>query len=366
MVSTGEPIAARELGAALDPGARLVVEPVDAHERAARPGDGRLGGQRDRARRRAGAAHGRRRRARARRRRRCAGASGTARARATVAAVEPVGELVRLGRGLEQRDGGGASRHSAGPPRRADAAVKRSRARPADPPRSSRPRPAGSSPPGVSIAHVGAEPPRRTSSRGVAAAAVATPLRERRTGSRPSARRRSSASSAVDEVVDVDEVAGARGSPGIDDRPARRARARRTRRSRPVAPSHATWPGPNTDVRRTTAARARVKAAGLLAEALGEPRRRRAAGSSRRAHGRRVDERGAVLEAAVEQVERSCRRSRARRAPGPRARARGRERPRSAGPRRGRRPGSRAAGSPASTSTRPAPRDAARGACRGG
>ena len=36
-----------EAGAAVDAGARLVVQPVDAHERAARPRDGRLGGNGD-------------------------------------------------------------------------------------------------------------------------------------------------------------------------------------------------------------------------------------------------------------------------------------------------------------------------------
>ena len=101
----------REPRAALDAVACLVVEPVDADERPAGPGHGRLGGQRDLVAGRVdGAAHD------------VGGALG-GRVVAHVAghqaqletgpraAGEPLGDLVSLGSGLEQRDGGGASRH---------------------------------------------------------------------------------------------------------------------------------------------------------------------------------------------------------------------------------------------------------------
>ena len=58
----------------------------------------------------------------------CAGREAELEA-APAAAVEALGDLVRLGRGLEQRDGGGASRHRAGPPRPAGGRSKASRAR---------------------------------------------------------------------------------------------------------------------------------------------------------------------------------------------------------------------------------------------
>ena len=57
-------------------------------------------------------------------------------------------------------------------------------------------------------------------------------------------------------VVDVDEVARTLGIALDHDRPSRRARRRRTARSPRSRPPIATWPGPKTDVSRTTVARA--------------------------------------------------------------------------------------------------------------
>ncbi len=92
-----------EAGAAVDAGARLLVQPVDADERAARPRDGRLGGNGD---------------AEARRDADRLLDGPVARDMlpgkaelepAPVAAVEAVGDLLALRRGFEERYG--ASRH---------------------------------------------------------------------------------------------------------------------------------------------------------------------------------------------------------------------------------------------------------------
>ena len=111
MVRTGEPIAAANRALRVDALACLGVEPVDPDEGAAGPGHGRLGGQRDLVAGRVdGAAHD---------------VGGALRGRVVAhvagheaqleagprAAGEPLGDLISLGSGLEQRDGGGASRH---------------------------------------------------------------------------------------------------------------------------------------------------------------------------------------------------------------------------------------------------------------
>ena len=71
----------------------------------------------------------------------------------------------------------------------------------------------------------------------------------------------------------------------------------------PVAPSQATWPGPKTDVSRTM-----VAGAGCRRQASSPSRFEERVGVRRRvdggAHGGRVDEPAAVLEAALEEVER--------------------------------------------------------------
>ena len=148
IVRTGAPIAGREARGRLDPAARLVVEPVDAHERAARPRDRALGGQRQ-------PAGGDVAADRDRRRERLVGLDVAGRQAqlhpAPVAARQPVRDLIRLRSGLEQRDGGGATRHRRRQRPRSDG--RSSLETPCRRPRRSpRPRPAGSSPPGVSIA----------------------------------------------------------------------------------------------------------------------------------------------------------------------------------------------------------------------
>jgi hypothetical protein len=101
-----------EPSAARDPRPRLGVEGVDAHERPARPRHGGLRGERDlRAGGVDGAPHDVGRAVG------CGVVGHVARHEAQLearprAAGEPLGDLVSLGSGLEQRDGGGASRHT--------------------------------------------------------------------------------------------------------------------------------------------------------------------------------------------------------------------------------------------------------------
>ena len=216
----------RELGAALDAGARLVVEPLDADERAARPGDRRLGREGELAARRSPRASSRPRALD----RGVVGDVGRHEASSSPRQGPPASRSaiwLRLGRGLEQRDGGGASRHRAVHPPRAGGRQSLVAAS-ARPPRSSRSRPAGRSPSRRLDRRFGAcrlaHELGRTQERGGDAA------RERR-ASRSSGPRRRSARAPARGRRRRRSRGRARGRPG--SRSARpRARARRRPRSR--------------------------------------------------------------------------------------------------------------------------------------
>ena len=166
---------------------------------------------------------------------------------------QAVGDLVGLRSGLEQRDGGGATRHRRRQRPRCGRTVKPRRARSPLRRGSPSPSPGGSSPPGVSIG----TPEPAASRRPVAAASQ---QRRRRAGGERE--RLAPAAPAGDrlerghEVVDVDEVAHALRVAGDHDRRGRRARGRRTRRSRRSRPP--TPPGRGRT--RTSAGRRRRRA----------------------------------------------------------------------------------------------------------